>query len=112
MNIRTIAAAFAVAAILPVAASAQTESVSFSIENNYDATIDSVFYGESSSEEWSDNILEGEIAPGETMEVVIDDGLEDCEYDFHYTFDDGSDYTEMNVDLCELNGSVHEFTGG
>ena len=102
----------AVAALtLPAAASAQTESVSFVIHNNTDATIDSILYGQSSSDEWSDNILDVQAEPGDSAEVTIDDDLEDCMYDFYYTFDDGSDYVER-VDMCEIDGGTFEFTGG
>lgn len=104
----TVAAIAALAA--PAAASAQTESVSFTIHNNSEATIDSILYGQSSSDEWSDNILEQEAKPGDSVEVTIDDDLEDCMYDFYYTFDDGSDFVER-VDMCEINGETFEFTG-
>jgi hypothetical protein len=102
----------AVAAVVAVASSAvaQTEAVSFSIVNNSDATIDSILYGQSSSDEWSDNILDYQVEPGDTVEITIDDGLEDCMYDFYYTFDDGSDYVER-VNMCEIDGTEFEFTG-
>lgn len=105
----TIAAVAALA--VPAAASAQTGSVSFVVYNHSDATIDSIVYGQSSSDEWSDNILDYQAEPGDRVEVTIDDGLEDCMYDFYYTFDDGSDYVER-VDMCEIDGEVYEFTGG
>lgn len=105
----TIAAVAALA--VPAAASAQTGAVSFTVHNNTDKTIDSILYGQSSSDEWSDNILDYQAEPGDSVEVTIDDNLEDCMYDFYYTFDDGSDYVER-VDMCEINGEVFEFTGG
>ncbi|MBX9615741.1 MAG: hypothetical protein Q8S03_10035 [Brevundimonas sp.] len=101
----------AAVAALALPAAAQTDSVSFSIENNSSATIDSILYGQSSSDEWSDNILDYQVEPGDSVEITIDDGLEDCMYDFYYTFDDGSDYVER-VDMCEIDGTTHEFTGG
>jgi hypothetical protein len=97
-------------AALALPAAAQTGAVSFSIENNSSATIDSIFYGQSSSSDWSDNILDYQVEPGESVEITIDDGLEDCMYDFYYTFDDGSDYVER-VDMCEIDGTTFEFTG-
>lgn len=106
-----LTAAAVVALAVPAAASAQTESVSFTVHNNSDATIDSILYGQSSSDEWSDNILDYQAEPGDSVEVTIDDDLEDCMYDFYYTFDDGSDYVER-VDMCEINGGTFEFTGG
>ncbi len=105
----TLAAVAALA--VPAAAAAQNGAVSFTVHNNSDATIDSILYGQSSSDEWSDNILDYQAEPGDSVEVTIDDNLEDCMYDFYYTFDDGSDYVER-VDMCEINGEVFEFTGG
>ena len=71
-------------AALAVPAAAQTGAVSFTIHNNSDQTIDAILY---------------------------DDELEDCMYDFAYSFDDGSAYVER-VDMCEINGGTFEFTGG
>lgn len=104
-----LAAAAIVALGAPAAASAQTEAVSFSIRNDSSATLAMIYYGESSSSEWSDDILDGVIEPGDTVEITVDDGLEECEYDFHYVFDDGGEYTEMNVDMCEIDGEEHVF---
>jgi hypothetical protein len=109
-NLFMAAAAVAVLA-LPTIASAQTAAVSFTIHNNSDATIDSILYGEASNDEWSDNILDVQAEPGDSIRVTIDDDLDECEYDFYYTFDDGSDYVER-VDMCEIDGGTFEFTGG
>lgn len=105
----TVAAIAALA--VPASVSAQAGAVSFSIENNSDKTVDSILYGQSSSDEWSDNILDYQVEPGDSVEITIDDGLDDCMYDFYYTFDDGTDYVER-VDMCEINGTTFEFTGG
>ena len=106
----TTLAAVAVIAV-PSLASSQTAAVSFTIQNNSTATIDSILYGEASSDQWSDNILDYQAEPGDSVRITIDDDLEDCEYDFYYTFDDGSDYVER-VDMCEIDGGTFEFTGG
>jgi hypothetical protein len=106
-----LAVAAVAALAVPAAASAQTASVSFTVHNNSEATIDSIVYGEASSDEWSDNILDYQAEPGDSVEVTIDDDLEECEYDFYYTFDDGSDYVER-VNMCEIDGGTFEFTGG
>jgi len=112
MIVRSFVAAMAAAVLLvPAMASAQTASVSFSIENNSDKTIDSILYGQSSSDEWSDNILDYQIEPGDSVSVTVDDDLSDCLYDFAYTFDDGGAYVER-VNMCEIDGTEFEFTGG
>jgi hypothetical protein len=112
MNMRhLLAACAAVAMLIPAVASAETQSVSFKIENNSERVIATILYGQSSSDEWSDDILEGIIEPGDTVEVTVDDDLSDCMYDFAYTFDDGSHYVER-VNMCEIDGQTFEFTGG
>ena len=112
MNIRNLAVACAaIAMLVPAAASAQTESVSFSIDNKTDKIIAMVYYGHAADSEWSDDILSGVIEPGETLEVTVDDDTSDCMYDFMYTFEDGSDFVER-VNMCEINGETFEFTGG
>jgi len=103
----TVAAIAAIA----VPAAAQTGAVSFTIHNNSEKTVESIVYGQSSSDEWSDNILDYQVEPGDAVEVTVDDDLEDCMYDFYYSFDDGTDYVER-VDMCEINGETFEFTGG
>ena len=108
---RSLLMTVAVAAAIAVPAVAQTGAVSFSIENNSEHTIDAILYGQSSSDEWSDNILDVVVEPGDTVEVTVDDELEDCMYDFAYSFDDGSAYAER-VDMCEIDGTTYEFTGG
>lgn len=107
----TLAAVAAFGALMAAGtASAQTGAVGFSIENNSSSTIIAIYYGKSTSDTWSDDILDGVIAPGETVEITIDDNLPDCNYDFSYTFDDQSEYTEYRVNMCEIDGTVHEFT--
>ncbi len=106
-----VAVAAIAALSMPVAAFAQTGAVSFSINNNTDKTITAIYYGQSSSDDWSDNILDWQAEPSHSVEVTIDDELEDCMYDFWYTFDDGSDFIER-VDMCEINGETFQFTGG
>ena len=108
---RNLFLAAAAVAVLAVPAAAQTGAVSFTIHNNSDATIDAILYGQSSSDEWSDNILDVQVEPGDSVEVTVDDDLEDCMYDFAYSFDDGTAYVER-VDMCEINGETYEFTGG
>jgi hypothetical protein len=106
-----VAMAAIVVLAAPVAASAKSDPLTFSIQNNSRATIDSIVYGQSSDDDWSDNILQEYIEPGDTVEVTVDDALDGCMYDFFYTFDDGSDFVER-VNMCEINGETYEFTNG
>ncbi|KQS57635.1 hypothetical protein ASG17_02700 [Brevundimonas sp. Leaf363] len=112
MFMRKAIAAMATAGLLAFAGAAHAEMVTlgFSIENNSDQTITNIYYGPSSSQNWSDDILSGVIAPGETVNITVTDNLPDCDYDFSYTFDDGQEYTEYHVNMCEIDGTVHQFT--
>ena len=111
MFMRKALAGLATAGLLLAAGAAQAEvTLGFSIENNSSSTITNIYYGPSSSQNWSDDILEGVISPGETVEVSVTDNLPDCDYDFSYTFSDGSEYTEYHVNMCEIDGTVHQFT--
>ena len=109
MKFRTLAFGALAALAVSGSASAQTESLSFSIENNSEYVITAIYYGQSSGDDWSDDILTGVIGTGDTVEITIDDGLEGCMYDFAYEFDDGDTYIER-VNMCELDGTVHEFS--
>ncbi|WP_309629545.1 hypothetical protein [Brevundimonas sp.] len=84
--------------------SAVAQDMAFSITNNSEATMVSLKVGESSNENWDEDILDGEsIGPGETASISVEDELEDCEYDLQAVYDDGDTEEVFNVDLCELN---------
>ena len=86
------------------ASGAVAQDVAFSLTNNSEATMISLLVGESSNENWDEDILDGEeIGPGETANISVEDDLEDCEYDLQATYDDGDTEEVFNVDLCELN---------
>ena len=94
-------AASAVAILFATGAVAQ--DMAFSLTNNSDATMVSLKVGESSNENWDDDILDEPVGPGETVNVSVEDELEDCEYDLQATYDDGDTEEVFNVDLCEIN---------
>lgn len=86
------------------ASSAVAQDIGFSLTNTSDATMTELWVGESSNEDWEHEVLEGdEVGPGDSVEVSIEDDLEDCTYDLHAVYDDGDTQDVMDVDICELN---------
>jgi len=99
-----MAAAMLVAA--PVAASAQvTEPVSFTLHNNTSHDLNSLYISVVSTDEWEEDIFgDGILEAGDSVEVTIDDDLEDCEYDLKAVFSSGEEVLVGSVDFCELDG--------
>lgn len=100
------AAAAAMLACAPVAASAQvTEPVSFTLNNNTDHVLVSLYISVPSTNEWEEDIFgDGVLGAGESVEVTIDDNLADCEYDLKATFSDDTEVVLGSEDFCELDG--------
>jgi hypothetical protein len=61
---------------------AQTESASFTLTNMTDRELLEFYASPPSEESWEENILDEPLFPGESVTVIINDGLEDCFYDF------------------------------
>lgn len=104
-----LAAAGAAAAIAFAAgaASAQTESVSFRLENNTGAVLVALHISDTGTNDWEEDVLDVDVVmPGESVDVTIDDGLSDCEYDVRADFSDGDTIDVRGVDFCELDGET------
>lgn len=100
-------AAFALAAALvaPVA-SAQTDSIDFTLTNNTDYHLTHLYISVPATNDWEEDIFGADVlAPGETFEISIDDGLEDCVYDIRADFEEGTTIDIRNVDFCALDGA-------
>lgn len=80
------------------------EDLEFNITNSTsDRSIVEFSVSPTSSDEWGDNLLTdiGEVQPGETLAVTIQDGLLTCSYDTRAVWSDDSTTEEMNVNMCE-----------
>lgn len=109
--IKRIIAAASMAALLATGASAAQDAVSFELTNATDYTLTHIYISLPSSDSWEEDILGDQVVEsGETVEITVDDGLEECEYDIRYDFSDGDSVVERAVDMCEINGS--EYTIG
>lgn len=98
--------ALSVAAVL-FASNAFAASATFEVANKTKSTLTAIYGGPSSSDEWSDNVLREQIAPGETVTITLSD-LVGCKYDFKYDFADRETYEEYQVDVCAINGQSFE----
>ncbi len=97
----------------PVAAMAQvTEPVSFTLNNESEHELISLYISVPSTDEWEEDVFgDGVLEAGDSVEVTIDDDLEDCEYDMKAEFSDGSELVLGSEDFCELDGgevTVHD----
>jgi hypothetical protein len=105
-------AAVLLSAAAPVAAMAQTtEPVSFTLNNKTHHTLVSLYISKVSTNDWEEDIFGSDtLDAGDSVEVTIDDDLEDCNYDVKATFSDGDDVIVANQDFCELDGGTIDIT--
>lgn len=82
---------------------ASAKDVSFSVVNKTDGTMKALYGGPSSSGNWGENILQGKIKPGQTLEVTIN-GTTTCKYDFRYELVDHEPLEEYGIDICAIDG--------
>lgn len=108
------AAALSLALVAP-AASAQTDAISFTLTNNTERTLQSLYISLPDTDSWEEDIFGADVLePGDTFTVAIDDGLPECEYDVRADFTDGEVIDIRGVDFCALDGadlSVEEQAG-
>lgn len=63
--------------------SALAEAVSFTLINRTDRVLQEFYASPPSVNDWEEDILgSGVLEPGESRTIIIDDGREDCLYDF------------------------------
>ena len=84
-SFRSITAATLLA--LPIVAlsiqSVLAEAVTFTLTNRTSRDLIGFYASPPSTQDWEEDILGVDVLlPGESAEITIDDGLEDCKYDF------------------------------
>ena len=85
-----------------------TEAATFTLVNGTSAVIDEFFASPPSTESWENDILgQDTLAPGESVTITINDGREDCSYDFRAVFEDGTDLVHDAVSIC--NGESYTY---
>ena len=90
-------AASAAAILFATGAAAQA---TMTVTNDGEVAIVSLAISGESNDDFGDNLLDEEIAPGEGVEVTFDVG-DDCVQDVQATYEDGDTEEVMGVDLCE-----------
>jgi hypothetical protein len=105
-------AATLLAATAPAVASAQvTEPVSFTLNNNTDHVLVSLYISVVSTNDWEEDIFgDGMLDAGDSVEVTINDNLPDCEYDLKAEFSDDTSLELGSVDFCALDGGSIDVT--
>lgn len=93
-------------AMLASSAGAQTDPINFTLTNDTEYTLTHLYISLPSTDEWEEDIFGADVlAPGETFNISIDDGLDECVYDIRADFEDGDSIQIAEVDFCELDGA-------
>lgn len=116
---RFASVAVAIALSLPAvfwqssASLAQTESATFTLTNMTDRDLLEFYASPPDEESWEEDILgEDILAPGESVDIVIDDAREDCFYDFMGVLGPNDEVGEgaliqSGVEVCD--GGYYEY---
>lgn len=106
MIVRCSAAIAAVLA-LGVPAAAQEATV-FTITNESPTVLVSLMAREPGAAEWEYELLESEVASGDTTSIQME--MAACFYELLATFDDGDTEDQGGMDLCALNEASFSIT--
>lgn len=87
---------------------ADTEAVSFTLINGTEKTIDEFYASPPNVNSWEQDILGVDVlAPDDSVSITIDDGREDCHYDFRVVYEDGSATENPGISVC--NGESYTY---
>lgn len=85
------------------------ESVTFTIENGTDEIIMEFYASPRSADDWEEDILGDDVlAPGDQVNIEVDDNREDCTYDFLAVFEDDTELVHENISVCAGETYVYE----
>ncbi|AFY81826.1 MULTISPECIES: hypothetical protein [Oscillatoria] len=85
------------------------EDVEFMLINETDRVLTHFYVSPTESDDWGpDILLDGVIMPGESTTVIIQDGLDTCNYDLMATFGEGEgvgsgDVYQTGINVCETS---------
>lgn len=96
----------AIAAAALVATPALAEDLHFQVHNNTNQTITELYVSTISTNSWEENILSGDVDPGEDVNVSIEDGETVCHYDVKVVFETAQKIYK-NQNLCDLDGGAY-----
>jgi hypothetical protein len=80
---------------------AQPGAVTFKLINGTDKVMTEFYASPPTKSDWEDDILDNTVLnPGESINITIDDGREDCDYDFRALFKDGTESVDTGQKVC------------
>ena len=95
-------------------AAAEYDSVTFTLINSTSRVLEEFYASPPSSSSWEEDILGVDVLnPGESIEITIDDGREDCLYDFKGVLGPGNGVgrgalIQSSVSVCD--GGTYEYS--
>lgn len=96
------------------AQSASAESVTFTLVNSTSRVLEEFYASPPSTDDWEEDILGVDVlAPGESTRITINDGREDCLYDFKGVLGPGDGVgqgalVQSAVNVCD--GGTYEYS--
>lgn len=96
------------------AQSASAESVTFTLVNKTSRVLEEFYASPPSTDDWEEDILGVDVlAPGDSTQITINDGREDCHYDFKGVLGPGEGVgrgalVQSSVNVCD--GGSYEYT--
>lgn len=94
-------------AALLVASAAVSSAVAadrkVTVHNATSQTLTEFYASNTGTDDWEEDILgKQELAPGEEIEVDIDDGTGKCKFDFQGVFEDGDKVVKTGINVCQV----------
>ncbi|CAD5936168.1 hypothetical protein PCC9214_01618 [Planktothrix tepida] len=82
-------------------AMAQPGAVTIKLINGTDKVMTHFYASPPSTSDWENDILGADVLnPGESITININDGREDCDYDFRAIFQDGTESVDAAQKVC------------
>jgi hypothetical protein len=105
-----LATLLAIPASLVGMAAALAEDVTFRIDNDTNASIVEFYISPVTSDSWEDNVVPpgGELAPGGSVMMTVEDGSPACQYDMLAIFSNGNEVDDYNINICDLEVWVYD----
>lgn len=106
--------AFSIVSLSVLSAQA-SEPVTFTLVNSTNRTLEAFYASPPSSNNWEQDILGVDVLePGQSTKITIDDGREDCLYDFKGVLGPGEgvgrgELIQSQVRVC--NGGIYQYSG-
>lgn len=107
MRIVTCAAIALIASAIAAPSFAQDRGVR--IHNNTGMTLYRFYSTDSKSKKWGSDVMGSSTLPsGRSMKLNFDNKYGYCEFDFLAVFEDGTELTRANVNVCEIGDYYYE----